>query len=141
LLSFLFLRGSLFSFQSKTGSVLKITFSGIVKSTEGHDFEFIEKTLPLAFILILIVLLPVIAILLFKRRNIQLLLSKIIIGLVSCLILACGHITYLTMTKYSAEIIPDIKIALPFLMLIFSILAHRGIRKDDQLVKSYDRLR
>jgi hypothetical protein len=31
--------------------------------------------------------------------------------------------------------------ALPFLQLIFSILAYRGIKKDDQLVKSYDRLR
>jgi hypothetical protein len=30
---------------------------------------------------------------------------------------------------------------LPLAILIFSILASRGIKKDDQLVKSYDRLR
>jgi hypothetical protein len=30
---------------------------------------------------------------------------------------------------------------MPVIQLILSILAFRGIKKDDQLVKSYDRLR
>jgi hypothetical protein len=45
------------------------------------------------------------------------------------------------MTKHSTEIVPGIKMALPFLMLISMILAYKGIKKDDDLVKGYDRLR
>ena len=32
-------------------------------------------------------------------------------------------------------------IAFPFLMIVFFVLAYNGIKKDDQLVKSMDRLR
>jgi hypothetical protein len=141
LLSLLFLKGSFLNFINKTGSAIKITFRGIEQGTGVQEFELIDKLLPLSIILLLIPVISLVTIFFFKKRTVQIRLSGILIGLVFVLILACGHSSYLIMTKYSGEIIPGIKMALPFLMLIFSILANRGIRKDDQLVKSYDRLR
>ena len=108
-------------------------------STQG--FVLIERLLPLSIVLLLIIAISLLTIFFFKNRRVQIWLSALLIGLVSFLILACGHGSYLIMTRYSAEIVLGIKIALPFLMLIFSILAYRAIRKDDNMVKSYDRLR
>lgn len=141
LLSLLFLNGSFLNFIDKTGAVIKITFGSIVKSIEGQGIELVDKLLPLSLILILIPILSLVTIFFFKRRTIQLWLSKILIGLISVLILVSVFYSYLIITKYGGEIIPGIKMVLPLLLLVFSILALRGIRKDDQLVKSYDRLR
>jgi hypothetical protein len=141
LLSILFLNGSFLSFINKTGVITKLTFKGIEEGSSTQGFRLIESLLPLSIVLLLIISVSLITIFFFKKRQVQLWLSGLLIGLVSFLILGCGHSSYLIMTKYSSEIVPSIKIALPFLMLIFSILAYRGIRKDENLVKSYDRLR
>jgi hypothetical protein len=45
------------------------------------------------------------------------------------------------MKNYAAEIVPGIKMVIPFIIMIAAILAYRGIASDDRLVKSYDRLR
>jgi hypothetical protein len=140
-LSLLFLNGTFINFINKAGVIAKLTFKGIEEGSSAQGFSLIERLLPLSIVLILIAVISLVAIFFFKKRTVQLWLSGILIGLASFLILACGHSSYIIMTKYSAEIVPGIKMTLPFLMLIFSILAYRGIRKDENLVKSYDRLR
>jgi hypothetical protein len=141
LMSILFLNGSFINFINKTGVITKLTFKGIEEGSSAQGFTLIESLLPLSIVLLLIGAISLIAIFFFKKRTVQLWLSGILIGLASFLILACSHSSYLIITKRSAEIVPGFKMALPFLMLIFSILAYRGIRKDENLVKSYDRLR
>jgi hypothetical protein len=69
------------------------------------------------------------------------LLSGILTGLVLGLILVSFYYSYSVMSKYDATLVPGIKMSLPFLQLILSVLAFKGIKKDDKLVKSYDRLR
>lgn len=140
-LSILFLSGSFLSFINKSGDVYKIGFTDIVRITQGQTPEIIGKIFPLTIIVILIAALSLITIFLFKKRMIQLLLSGILIGIISVLILVSFYYTYSVISKYDATMEPGIKMALPFLQLIFSILAFRGIKKDDKLVKSYDRLR
>jgi hypothetical protein len=61
--------------------------------------------------------------------------------LVVAFIIASGLCIYIIMTKYDSVIDPGFRMAIPLLQLIFSVLAWRGIKKDDDLVKSYDRLR
>lgn len=56
-------------------------------------------------------------------------------------ILLSSWYMYYICSKYDAEIVPGFKIALPVIILILNILTYRGIRHDDRLVKSYDRLR
>jgi hypothetical protein len=141
LLSLFFLNGSYLSFINKTGNVYKIGFADLVRNTPGQAPEIIGSLLPLTIIIIFVAVLSVITIFLFKKRKIQLLLSGILTGIVSCFILASLYYSYSVISKYDATIVPGIKMALPILQLIFSVLAFRGIKKDDQLVKSYDRLR
>jgi hypothetical protein len=48
---------------------------------------------------------------------------------------------YLFSTAGNASVSPCISHLFPLLMFIFSILAYKGVRKDELLVRSYDRLR
>jgi hypothetical protein len=141
LLSLLLFKGSFLVFSENAGSMIKVTFTGIVRSIDNQGFVMIEKLLPLSVIISLIPALSLITIFFFKKRTIQLWLSEVLIGLIFTLILVSLFYSYLIITKYNGQFIPGIKMVLPLFLLILSILALRGIRKDDQLVKSYDRLR
>jgi hypothetical protein len=141
LLSFLFLNGSFLSFINKTGSLIKITFNGILKSTGAQDFEMAGKVFPLTALIVIIPVFALITIFFFKNRGLQLWLARILVGVISVFILASVYYSFTVVTKYSTQIIPGVKMVLPLLQLIFSFLAFRGIRNDERLVKSYDRLR
>jgi hypothetical protein len=91
--------------------------------------------------MILIPVLALVTILLFKDRKIQVCCAYVEIILATGLVLASLFYSYLIIVRYNTSIVPGIKMAIPVAILILSILAYRGIRKDDRLVKSYDRLR
>jgi hypothetical protein len=141
LLSILFLNGTLLSFINKSGLTYNLTFLNITKVAEGQAAQNVGTVWPLSIILVLIIVLSVICILLYKNRTRQLLFSKILIGLILVLILIIVYYTYSITSQYDTTFVPGIKMVIPVLMLAFSVLAFRGIKKDDQLVKSYDRLR
>jgi hypothetical protein len=136
ILSTLFFKGTIFSFSDLGGSVTKVTFSGILRST-----DLINISLPITILLILIPLLSVLAIFLFKRRNLQLLTGKVLIALITVFIIVLSIYIYTVTSKFNAEISLKFKMAIPVIQLILCFLAYRGIKKDDDLVKSYDRLR
>jgi hypothetical protein len=141
LLSVLFLNGSVLCFVDKTGSSIKVNFTELTKSSGGQVPEVIEKLLPLSLIILLIAVISIVIIFLYKNRNIQLRLTFSLILLNVLLIIAFIHVSIRIISKFDAQLVPGIKMILPVLMLLFSILAYRGIKKDDRLVKSYDRLR
>jgi len=141
LLSLLFLKGSFLNFVDKSDSVIKVTFNGIVRNTGGQGFELIEKLLPLTVFMVLIPVLSLVTIFIFKNRKIQLWLAISVIILIVGFIFVSIFYSWFVITEYGAEIVPGFKMVIPVLILIFSILAYRGIRKDDRLIKSYDRLR
>jgi Domain of unknown function (DUF4293) len=141
LFSLLFFSGSFLSFSEKAGSVILVTFNGIFRELNGQNSTLIEKLLPLSIIIILIPVISFITIFIFKNRKIQLKLSLFLTILIIIYVIALIHVSISIISKFDAGIIPGIKTILPVIMLIFSVLAYRGIRKDDQLVKSYDRLR
>jgi hypothetical protein len=68
-------------------------------------------------------------------------MSVVLILLSAIYIAALIHVSINSISKFTATIIPGFKMIIPILILVFSILAYLGIRKDDRLVKSYDRLR
>lgn len=140
LTSFLF-TGSIINFISKSGSVIKLTFTSIVRSTESQGLEVIEKLLPLSVLIILIPILSLIAIFIFKNRKLQSRLVQVLIILCSLMVIAIIHGSIITESKFQAVLTPGIKMTLPLIILILSVLAYTGIKKDDRLVKSYDRLR
>jgi Domain of unknown function (DUF4293) len=141
LLSLLFFNGSFLSFSEKAGPFIIVTFNGIFRELNGQNNILIEKLLPLSILLILIPVISLITIFIFKNRKIQLKLSLFLTILIILDVIALIHVSISIIMKFNAGLIPGFKMILPVLMLIFSVLAYRGIRKDDQLVKSYDRLR
>lgn len=141
LLSLVFVQGSYLSFADKSGSQIKITITNIVRDSGLQDITVLEKPFPLTVILILIPIISLITIFLFKNRKIQIWLSLALIFIIAAFIGTASYYAWIVTTKYSAEIVPGIKMILMPVMLIFAVLAYRGIKKDDNLVKSYDRLR
>jgi hypothetical protein len=140
-LSFPLLIGGIINFHEKAGSVLKITFKGLMRDTGIQNPELVEKLLPLTLVLILIPLISAITIFLFKKRGLQIKFASGLIILIILLILLLILYSYIALTRYSTDLSAGIIMALPALQLVLSVLAYRGIRKDDDLVKSYDRLR
>ncbi len=141
ILSLLFLNGTFLSFINKTGSVLKLTFSGLFSQTQAVGSELLESTLPLSVLFIIIPILALVAIFLFKNRKLQLKLVMVLIVMIVLTVFLSGYYAFVAASKYEATFVPGIKVMLPVILLILSILAYRGIKKDELLVKSYDRLR
>jgi hypothetical protein len=141
LVSSLFISGSILNFTNGSGTVFSVTFASIIKSTEGQGLEVIEKLYPITVLIILIPIISLITIFIFKNRKIQLKLAIFLILLCTLLVIALIHGSIIIISKFGATITPGYKMVLPLVVLILSVLAYRGIKKDDQLVKSYDRLR
>jgi hypothetical protein len=84
--------------------------------------------------------LSIIAIFLFKNRKLQFVIGRIII-LINLFLL--GLLIYLSLTL-SGEISVSEKgigMFLPILAILFIVFANKAIKKDEDLVKSVDRLR
>lgn len=89
---------------------------------------------------ILLGLLCIATIFAFKNRTLQKNIIKGIIVLILCL---CGWV-YFTLQALPGGLTdakPSIGAFLPILAIIFCFLAIRGINKDEQLIRSADRLR
>lgn len=86
-------------------------------------------------------LLSLVAILLFKNRNLQVRLANVNLLLICVLI---GLLFFLADTMGSSlnhRVSYQYGSYLPLIQLVFTFLAIRAIRKDDELVRSADRLR
>jgi hypothetical protein len=141
LLSLLFLLGGVYKFADGTGKEIYLMLNGNLTDQTGQFFSQIHTVWPLRIIIILISALSIVTISLYKNRKVQLLLGLSLILLASGLIIALSWYAFNIVHAFKLTVIPGIKMAIPVLILIFSILAYRGILKDDRLVKSYDRLR
>ena len=76
---------------------------------------------------------------LFNNRKLQMTLTKVGLFLTG---VGIGASAYLYFSDQAADAAtPAAGVALPILALIFGILAHRYISKDEKLVRSVDRLR
>jgi len=120
---------------SKGEGILK---AGGVQMISG---ERVLNTFPLIGLVVVISVISLVSIFLFKKRVLQMRLTMynliIIIALIGLTVYYClkgiekidGHISLLF---YSA---------MPFITLVMSFLAWRGIRKDDMILKTIDRIR
>jgi hypothetical protein len=98
-------------------------------------------TIPLILIVLAIIVLSGVIIFLYKNRTKQLKLSRILILinilLIVVIFFSADRIEKQTgiTTKYGVSAV------IPLINILLSFLASRGIRKDEKLVKSSDRLR
>ena len=118
-----------------------IKLGGIFKVTDSAVTENIEKVIPVTFLLLLIPLVSFTTIFIFKNRKLQMKITAGLIGLIIIVIIVLAVCSFYMIRNYNAVFSPGINLILPVLMLICAFLVYRGIRKDEELVKSYDRLR
>jgi len=141
LLSLLFLNGKYLKFFNNSGTDIYMNFMGIWESQAGANPHIISSLIPLSVIGLLICILSFSAIFLFKNRKVQLKAAVIVILLTIVFIGMALYYFFWVTGKFQAEPVPGFKMIIPFLMLISGILAYRGIKRDEKLVRSYERLR
>jgi heme/copper-type cytochrome/quinol oxidase subunit 3 len=122
-----------------TSKAVKVT--GVYESIGGNIVQT-EPFLALTIVTVILGLIPFLAIFLFKNRKRQMMLCYICIAgilgfsfwMVQTAKQVLGNITLQT-ENYGLGVI------LPSLSVLFVILALRGIRSDEKLIKSAERLR
>ena len=107
----------------------------------GGSLQIQESQIIIPVVVLLIIILSLIAIFLYKNRKIQIKFALAAVVLSVALTALTAWFAYSAGEKYQAVLNPVIRTFLPLLILLFSILALLGIRKDENLVRSYDRLR
>ena len=101
----------------------------------------IERNEPLVFGLIFIsVTLVIISILSFKKRQLQFVLNRL--NIISNFVLL-GVFVYRSLTLSGETLVSEkgIGVLLPIISIVFLVMANKAIKKDEDLVKSVDRLR
>ncbi|MGH0051841.1 MAG: DUF4293 domain-containing protein [Sphaerochaetaceae bacterium] len=104
--------------------------------------DIYDQNLLIAFALI-VAIFAVISIFLFKKRKLQITLSRVAMLVVLLFLIMTIYVSYADLANVmsSINVMPGYGIFLPFLTIVVLILAVRNIKKDDKLVKSMDRLR
>ena len=139
--SVLFLSGNFLSFFNDSGSRIFMNYRGIWTAMQEGAPQNLESQIIIPVVALLIIILSVAAIFLYKNRKIQIRFTLATIILSAALIALTTWFAYSAGEKYQAVLSPGIRTFLPLIILLFSILAYLGIRKDENLVRSYDRLR
>ncbi|MAP55382.1 DUF4293 domain-containing protein [Altibacter sp.] len=101
----------------------------------------IERSEPLVFGLIFVsIALTIISILSFKKRQMQFVLNRLTIILNFVLL---GVFVYRSLTLSGETWVSEkgIGVLFPIISIVFLVLANKAIKRDEDLVKSVDRLR
>jgi succinate-acetate transporter protein len=109
--------------------------------TDPAGLVVIEKSEPLVFSLVFGSLaLAVISILSYKKRKLQFVLNRLNIILNFVLL---GVFVYRSLTLSGETLVSEkgIGVLLPIISIVFLVLANKAIKRDEDLVKSVDRLR
>ncbi len=120
---------------------LKVTDLELLKTVYDKDFIFLNYIIVIKFITWLIIMLILVTIILFKKRNAQMALCFLNIILLVVLVVATFFILYHNSSVSGYKIYYKMPVVFPVISSLFIFLAYKGIRKDELLVKSYDRLR
>lgn len=125
-------------------TISNIRFRDLLDKMPDEDFG----PWPLAILLVLVIVLNIVSILLFRKRMRQLRLTVFSTLLLAGYLLAFAFCTWLYTGKVETAFAPEevtvsfgIAVAYPIVSIILNCLAISGIRKDEALVRSLDRLR
>ncbi|QAA80308.1 DUF4293 family protein [Aequorivita sp. H23M31] len=111
----------------------------VILGTDGS--VIIERSEPWVFGLIFVsILLGIISILSFKKRQTQFVLNRL--NIISNFVLL-GVFVYRSLTLSGETLVSEkgIGVLIPIISIVFLVLANKAIKRDEDLVKSVDRLR
>jgi len=110
-----------------------------IQSADGS--VLLGRNEPLVFGLLFIsIALSIISILSFKKRQLQFVLNRL--NIISNFVLL-GVFVYRLLTLSGETIVSEkgIGVLLPIISIVFLVLANKAVKRDEDLVKSADRLR
>lgn len=139
--SVIFLSGNFLSFFNDSGTGILMNYRGIWTAVQEGAPQKLESQIIIPVVVLLIIILSVVAIFIYKNRKIQIKFALAAVVLSAALTALTAWFAYSAGEKYQTVLNPGIRTFLPLIILLFSILAYLGIRKDENLVRSYDRLR
>lgn len=125
---------------NKAGSLYIFRYRGFYEIIDGKE-KLINLTIPLAILLFISLVLPLITIFLYKKRKLQMKLCIINIILVFCILGLIAYYVAASYTKIEANVHYKIFASMPIIAIILTVMAYIGIKKDDKLIKSIDRIR
>ncbi|KPK79137.1 MAG: hypothetical protein AMS27_18305 [Bacteroides sp. SM23_62_1] len=109
---------------------------------EAESDEIIIKTVPVTILLAVVVFLYFIAILLYKRRVLQARICMLTILLLAGLAgLLIYYLTFVFRKIDTTGSSFQLAALYPVICIILTYLAYRGIRKDEQIVRSIEKIR
>jgi hypothetical protein len=140
LLAVILLKGKILVFSNKAGILYYLNMSGFWKITDAGTIN-IEKLLPVTIVMISIPIILAISIFLFKYRSLQMILVIFAILATSLLTVFIILFCLRNLPEKDLEMKFNILMPIPILIIALSVLAYRNIRKDENLVRSFDRVR
>jgi len=141
ILAGLFLTGNFFQINNCDSSRLIMNIRGIYEASSGDELLLKVNVMPVMVISLLVPVLSLITILLYRNRKFQIKAVIILIALDLLLIIITAYYIFSFTGIENGRIIPVFRMFIPALNVVLALLALRRIRKDEKLVKSYDRLR
>ena len=120
------------------GQLYTFHFFGFVLQETG---EVVLPALPIAILTGFIILISLVSIFLFKKRNLQMRLCTYNIILMLGLIGFIAYYIYSNASELNAIISYSWAAIMPLISIVLTIMARGKIRKDELLVKSVDRIR
>ncbi len=124
-----------------TGITYQLDARGMVELTQQGTAKGILGTNPCVFLFGIILFLTTYCIATFKNRKRQLRMATINLFLIVLYIAVLVVYIFFANNKLEASLSWKYPVIFPVIALIFNYLAMRGIAKDENLVKSLDRLR
>lgn len=137
----LLFKGDLIKIIDKTGIAFVVRFNGIYQFDGVSDPILMNRLLPLSALTIIIPVMTVAAIFMYKNRKLQMTVVMIIMILTAAMAGLIIYYSATTAVRAGVAFIPSAKLYLVPLIVLFALLAYRGIRRDENLVSSYHRLR
>ncbi len=120
--------------------IIKSWGIAVEEDVEKPDFPHILGIVSMVMPFIIMIL-SIYATFLYKKRLLQIKLGKINIFLHVILVVSTFFYLDVIKNSFSGEFSYGIAVIFPLLAMIFLLLANRAIRKDENLVRSADRLR
>ncbi len=115
-------------------------YRGIYELADNAEILIIQS-LPLAILFGIILIINMLSIFLFKNRMLQMRLSIFNIMLMIGSIGLAYYYIYIAFNELNATVHFSFAAIFPLISAILTYMAFRGIKKDEKLVKSLDRIR
>ena len=141
LMSLLFLCSPFLTFFDNSGQLIELSSTHILKYNSTGEAQITGNVFLIMILGLMVSLSAFVTIFFFKNRRLQMIFTWLVILLIFSLIVTDVFYLFSIISEYNATIDSWFKILVPVFQLVFTIMALRGIKKDDELVKSYDRLR